>query len=628
MSLSEKITIQIHPRAFSAFGEDLVTSDFVAVTELVKNSYDAFALKVNIVFSVDDDGEPYIQIIDDGCGMIRDTIVNAWATIATPYKKKNPIIVRMIDGKEETRVVSGNKGLGRFSAARLGNQMRMITKHIDGECIEASFDWTSFNSIENIADCYMTLKTISENPFANNSNETGTIIEIRDLNSIWDALKIYQLKDELSRLVSPFEQVNNFDINIITSTTNDLIKITPNDFINNPIYKISGYVDSSGSVIWNYTFNDGDSKRNLSGKIEWNERNYTNYSEFTTYRCGGFSFEIRAWELNADSIAALSGRFNIGKKEIRKNISMYKGISIYRDSVLVLPKSESSRDWLGLDAKRISQIGRRLSTSQIVGIVNITNQNNPQIKDTTDREKIVDSIEYRQLKEVLYVIVDKLQSERLKDKNEEMKRDELSDVIEPLSSKSLLETVQSAVKKGESSESILEYVRDYDQTNEKQLNELNKRLVYYAQTASLGSIAIVIMHEFLTGMTAIKRFLNKTAEYLDSFDKRTQDYLDGSLWQPGLPAADGSSGAYGKMEAGCSGGHSGPVAGTAGERPHQPGRIDRSLRPQPGTGEAAQRGGNPRRHPGPEKGSGLHPEQRVPGSRLRLADLGTSMNEK
>ena len=45
MESSEKIKIQIHPRAFAAFGEELVTSDSVAVLELVKNAYDAYALQ-------------------------------------------------------------------------------------------------------------------------------------------------------------------------------------------------------------------------------------------------------------------------------------------------------------------------------------------------------------------------------------------------------------------------------------------------------------------------------------------------------------------------------------------------------------------------------------------------------
>ena len=43
---TEKISIVMHPKAFAAFGADLVTNDVVALIELVKNSYDAFAYDV------------------------------------------------------------------------------------------------------------------------------------------------------------------------------------------------------------------------------------------------------------------------------------------------------------------------------------------------------------------------------------------------------------------------------------------------------------------------------------------------------------------------------------------------------------------------------------------------------
>lgn len=51
-------------------------------------------------------------------------------------------------------------------------------------------------------------------------------------------------------------------------------------------------------------------------------------------------------------------------------------------------------------------------------------------------------------------------------------------------------------------------------------------MVYYAQTASLGSVAIVIMHEFLTGLTCIKRFLNKVKSKTEEFDKRELQYFE------------------------------------------------------------------------------------------------------
>jgi len=530
MSTFEKINIQIHPRAFAAFGEDLVTNDIVAIIELVKNSYDAYAFKVEIEIGEDEEGEKYISISDDGLGMDKETIINAWATIATPYKKKNPIVERTVEGEVKKRIVSGNKGLGRFSAARLGDEMIMITQSSQGESLKAYFDWKLFDNVENISECIMDLEVLKEKYF----KETGTKIIIKKLKNVWTEENINDLISELSRLITPFKAVSDFEIEL-TSPYNNSGKVTiqTEKFIEQPVYKIEGKVTEEGTINYNYFFDNGKTSRQTSGSIAWSEDNYKeaedllNEKVLPAYTCGKFSFELRVWDLDSESIQDIAERFSIKKKRsIRHSIGMYKGISVYRDNVLVLPKSEASRDWLGLDKKRISQLGRRISTSQVIGIIYISNVNNPEIKDTTDREKLADTVEYKQFVEVINNIVEALQRERLQDKTEERKKETLTDIIAPLSANALLENVEDAVKQGADAEEILDYVRGYQQQNEKQLLELNERLVYYAQTASLGSVAIVIMHEFLTGMTCIKRFLNKIKSRIGDFEIREKEYFE------------------------------------------------------------------------------------------------------
>lgn len=530
MSDIEKINIQIHPRAFAAFGEDLVTNDVVAIIELVKNSYDAYAFEVEIEFGKEKDGEKYISISDNGLGMDRETIKNAWATIATPYKKKKPVVERMVDGILKKRIVSGNKGLGRFSAARLGAEMIMITKSERGVPLKAYFNWELFDNVDNISECCMNLEVLEEKDF----KTTGTKIIIKKLKNDWTEDKISELVDELSRLITPFESVSDFDIKLISPYNNgDKITVKTEEFIEQPVYKIMGNVTEDGTIQYSYLYNNGKITRCSDDLIKWSEENYRdakdmfNEGNLPLYTCGKFSFELRVWDLDSESIQDISDRFNIKKKrKIRSSIALYKGISVYRDNVLVLPKSESSRDWLGLDAKRISELGRRISTSQVIGIIHISNENNPEIKDTTDREKLADTAEYKQFVEVINNIVGALQRERLQDKVEEKKKETLTDIIAPLSANKLLEDVETAAKHGANTEAIIDYVRGYQEQNEKNLKELNERLVYYAQTASLGSVAIVIMHEFLTGLTCIKRFLNKVKNKTEEFDKRELEYFE------------------------------------------------------------------------------------------------------
>lgn len=526
--MSEVVNIKIHPRAFAAFGEDLVTNDNVAILELVKNSYDAFAFNVEIEFGKNEKNEEFIKISDDGLGMSKDVIIDAWATFATPYKKNNPVVKRTIGKEEKTRIVSGNKGLGRFSAARLGKTMTMITKKENGPAIKAFFDWSLFSNIDSLDKCNMTLDVLNET----NISE-GTCIIIEDLNADWNSKeKIDDLMQELSRLVSPFQSVEHFAINVKTPVYEEkqtLIK--PSLFIENPVYRIIGNVDEVGTIHYNYFFSNDEGSRETKNSILWTSENYPRVNdllrkdgELLPYNCGGFSFEIRAWDMDSDNIGKISDKFSIGKREIRARIKQYKGISVYRDGILILPKSETGRDWLGLDEKRISQIGRRISTNQVIGIVQISNEKNPDIRDTTDREKIADTFGYKQFVEVMKEIVDCLQRERLQDKTEEKQPDTISELLRPLSAEKLVETVENAVEEGAAANEIVGYIKEYHEKNEQQLKELNNRLIYYGQTASLGSVAIVLMHEILTGLTNIKRFLNRIKTSLPD-DERTENYF-------------------------------------------------------------------------------------------------------
>ncbi|MFD2016458.1 ATP-binding protein [Vibrio olivae] len=94
----------------SVIGQDLITNDFVAIFELVKNSFDAHAKNVDIIFEDINGKIERIFIIDDGKGMSYQDLVNKWLFVAYSAKK---------DGSEDNnanRIYAGNKGVGRFLA--------------------------------------------------------------------------------------------------------------------------------------------------------------------------------------------------------------------------------------------------------------------------------------------------------------------------------------------------------------------------------------------------------------------------------------------------------------------------------------------------------------------------------
>ncbi len=73
-------TRALRPRArlLRTFGDELISSEAVAIVELVKNSYDADASRVLVRFSGDLlNGPSMIEVIDDGHGMTLQTIETA-----------------------------------------------------------------------------------------------------------------------------------------------------------------------------------------------------------------------------------------------------------------------------------------------------------------------------------------------------------------------------------------------------------------------------------------------------------------------------------------------------------------------------------------------------------------------
>lgn len=112
---TEKLHFKTSSGIKSIVGKDLITDKFVAIFELVKNSYDAGAKEVKITFEQDK-----IIILDDGHGMSKEDLVDKWLNLAYSDKKEGKV--------NNDRAFVGSKGIGRFSADRLGKKLRISTK--------------------------------------------------------------------------------------------------------------------------------------------------------------------------------------------------------------------------------------------------------------------------------------------------------------------------------------------------------------------------------------------------------------------------------------------------------------------------------------------------------------------
>lgn len=81
----------------SLLGKDLVTDQIAALFELVKNSYDADAQVVEIIFEDITTGKGRLTIRDSGTGMDLNDLQTKWMVIGTDSKKRKIILPYFID---------------------------------------------------------------------------------------------------------------------------------------------------------------------------------------------------------------------------------------------------------------------------------------------------------------------------------------------------------------------------------------------------------------------------------------------------------------------------------------------------------------------------------------------------
>ena len=92
---SKTASFRVHASLIYKLGESLIADEITALSELIKNTYDADATVCTLSISSDYveeiDGKECkgcIELSDNGCGMDLTTIVNGWLTLSNSPKKK------------------------------------------------------------------------------------------------------------------------------------------------------------------------------------------------------------------------------------------------------------------------------------------------------------------------------------------------------------------------------------------------------------------------------------------------------------------------------------------------------------------------------------------------------------
>lgn len=375
MSNSNGLKWRFDISAYRLLGRELITDKITAVFELVKNAYDANAHEVDVEFLYEETRCVGIKIIDDGIGMTKDDIENKWMVIGSSYKRQNST-----SPPPERRKFVGKKGIGRFAIDKLGSYLLMTTRPKGSNQVnELIIDWGAYESEEErqlklFEENTKKLFTEVENDFQQYSEKKemhGTELLIKNVREQWDKHDIETLVNELSKLASPFAEMNSpFDMYVTA--------------------KPHGYnrdkIESQAVKYATHKFElSYDLKRGIQERLAFDE---------ATGQMGKSSTEIESF---GPARMVIHYFDRSAKRKFRKETVNQKidGIKIYRDGIITTPFAENTKevtkqkDLFGLDKRRWSGFFDKISSPDLIGYIELTGESNSDIIETTNRQGFI-----------------------------------------------------------------------------------------------------------------------------------------------------------------------------------------------------------------------------------------------
>ncbi len=373
---------------FRLLGRELITDRVTAVFELVKNCYDANSQRVTVDFLnvAETSLDRTITISDNGTGMSFSDIRDKWMVVGTNSKRAT-----LYSEAPYNRKFVGEKGIGRFAVDKLGERLLIRTKlKGDKQWLYVNINWDEYEQKANNTQVnQLSLFTEVDNNYYfadGEESDHGTELIISNISETWTHSDLERLYKELSKLISPFYPLSpSFDIyinsNEYTEYSNKLVKPDPVKFYSHHA-EIDFDLASGKQEVLKFD--------NKTGKI---------YTEQVDKKSFGFvKFKVFFFNESAKR------KYNAAYKNDDTRID---GIKIYRDSVIATPFAEYhshpdyKRDILGIDKRLWRDIFYKVGTREIIGVLDITRENNPKIIDATNRQDFVDNKEYRELKEFI-----------------------------------------------------------------------------------------------------------------------------------------------------------------------------------------------------------------------------------
>lgn len=373
-------------------GLELVAKHETAVSELVKNAYDADATKVKILFKDSSNAGGSLEIHDNGSGMTKDQLINGFMRLSSSEKMHFPL------SPKYNRKRAGKKGIGRFSAQRLGKRLTIITQTIDAEQAQKiTLNWDDFLGDKDL------LSITNQILLTDKIQDEGTVLIIEQLRDIWTKATIERVYRYASEILQPFPLSKTkkearslgdpgFKLSCIKidNGKREIIADEQTMFFEHALAEIDGKVDNEGFMYLTLK----------SSKLSYREKTFLLNKDVPFEILRNVSLKAYYFIYNTNFIPKQI------ESLIREKAKTQGAIRLYRNGFRVLPYGESDDDWLGLDAStRRRTVLPVHSNINFFGFIEVNNDYGEQFEETSSREGLLENKAFKELADFGYKIL-------------------------------------------------------------------------------------------------------------------------------------------------------------------------------------------------------------------------------
>lgn len=378
-------------------GRELVAKQETALIELVKNCYDADATEVTVIFNTEQ-SIPSMEICDNGSGMTKAGLIEGFLRLASDKKISEPISPKFHRNR------AGRKGIGRFSAHRLGDKLILTTRSAsDSHGWRLEVNWTNFHRGMELSSVPVTISPIDV-------INLGTTIRIEYLFDEWSDATIKRCWRNVLRLQQPFPVAPvysrpvldpGFSVTFVRENSlfrdETVVADLKTEILDHMHAVIEFQVDDIGNATWRMA-------RNRFGPTtDWIRINslYPEASNPPPYK------NLRnAWMQTYYAIFLPELWPPLMFTRVRDELAQYGGIRLYRNGFRVVPYGEPDNDWLGFDelyAKR--SFLAPVSNRNFFGVLEVRDPEGVMFEEHTSREGLLETQSFTELRHLASAVV-------------------------------------------------------------------------------------------------------------------------------------------------------------------------------------------------------------------------------